>query len=272
MLPIGSIFKLWVLAELAHQINQGTAAWDEPLEIRPELRSNPAPGIFQLADGETRTLREFAEAMISISDNTATDHLIDRLGRTNIEGAIARAGVTHPEHNQPLLATRELFWIKYLAQPPNPPDWYSADTDARRALLADLTGQTVPWVIDPTLATAPNAEGIPQDQPRNLDIEYHATARDLCETWLHLDQLATAPGLEPITDITTINPGVDLDPDTWTDIAFKGGNEPGVLALTWHLQRNGGRSYAVTGILNDPDNPLDLVAGTQLITNAIAVI
>jgi len=28
----------------------------------------------------------------------------------------------------------------------------------------------------------------------------------------------------------------------------------------------------VTGILNDPDNPLDLVAGTQLITNAIALI
>lgn len=71
-LAIGSIFKLWVLAELANQIHEGTATWNEPLGVRAELRSNPAGQIFQLDDGEALTLREYAEAMISISDNTAT--------------------------------------------------------------------------------------------------------------------------------------------------------------------------------------------------------
>ena len=133
-LAVGSIFKLWVLAELANQIQLGTADWDEPLAVRAELRSNPAGEVYQLADGDTLTLREYAEAMISISDNTATDHLIDRLGRQAIETAMARAGVARPALNQPFLATRELFWLKYLADPPNPPDWYDADTDERRTI------------------------------------------------------------------------------------------------------------------------------------------
>ncbi len=148
-LAIGSIFKLWVLAELANQIQQGAAAWDEPLAVRADLRSNPAGQVYQLDDGDTLTLREYAEAMISISDNTATDHLIDRLGREAIETAVARAGVAQPALNQPFLATRELFWLKYLANPPNPPDWYAADTEGRRAILADLNGKTVPWVARP---------------------------------------------------------------------------------------------------------------------------
>ena len=111
-----------MLSELSNQIAEGTAAWDEPLEVRADLRSNPAGQVYQLADGDTLTLREYAEVMISISDDTATDHLIDRLGRESVEAAMARAGVTQPELNQPLLATRELFWLKFLADPPNPPD------------------------------------------------------------------------------------------------------------------------------------------------------
>jgi hypothetical protein len=53
-LAIGSIFKLWVLAELANQIHEGTATWNEPLEVRAELRSNPTGQIFQLDDGDTQ--------------------------------------------------------------------------------------------------------------------------------------------------------------------------------------------------------------------------
>ncbi len=206
-LAIGSIFKLWVLAELANQIHKGFADWDEPLAVQADLRSNPAGGVFQLDDGDTLTLREHAEAMISISDNTATDHLIDRLGREPVETAMARAGVVEPSLNQPLLATRELFWLKYLAEAPNPPDWYDADTDGRRTILAALDGETVPWVLNPALATEPNAKGLTQDQPRNLDIEYFASAQDLCRTLIHLDDLSSESGLEPVADILSINPG-----------------------------------------------------------------
>lgn len=271
-LAIGSIFKLWVLAELASQIQQGTASWDEPLAVRAELRSNPAGGVYELDDGDTLTLREFAEGMISISDNTATDHLIDRLGRQAIESGMARAGVADPALNQPFLATRELFWLKYLADPPNPPDWYNADADGRRAILDGLDGDTVPWVLDPALATAPDAERLPRDQPRNLDIEWLASPDDLCRTLVYLDQLASTPGLEPIADILSINPGVELDDTTWTHARFKGGSEPGVLALAWWLVRDDGRRFVVAGLLNNPDTALDDFAAIDIINNALDLI
>ena len=271
-LAIGSIFKLWVLAELANQIQLGTAEWDEPLAVRAELRSNPAGQVYQLDDGDTLTLREYAEAMISISDNTATDHLIDRLGRQAIESAMARAGVAKPSINQPFLATRELFWLKYLAEPPNPPDWYDADTDGRRAILDDLDGKTVPWALDPSLVTATNAEGLTQDQPRNLDIEWLASPNDLCQTLLHLDVLASTPGLEPVADILSINPGTELDDTTWTDVRFKGGSEAGVFALAWWLERDDGRQFVVTGLLNNPDTAINELAAADLLSTAIDLI
>lgn len=271
-LAIGSIFKLWVLAELANQIHAGTAAWNEPLEVRAELRSNPDGRVYQLDDGDTFTLREYAEAMISISDNTATDHLIDRLGRSSIEAAMVRSGIAQPELNQPLPATRELFWLKFLADPPNPDDWYEADTAGRRAILEDLADKTVPWVLNPTLLAAPNAEGLRQDQPRNLDIEYLASPQDLCRTLLHLDQLASMAGLEPIADILSLNPGTDIDPQTWIDVRFKGGSEPGVIALSWWLRHADGRTFVVAGMLNDPHRAFDLFAAASVITNAISLI
>jgi hypothetical protein len=268
-LAVGSAFKLWVLAELAQQVDDGTATWDEPLAVQAELRSNPAGRVFQLVDGDTLSLQEYAEAMISISDNTATDHLIARLGRESVESAIVRAGVAQPALDQPLLATRELFWLKYLADAPNPRDWNDADTEGRRAILADLEGKVVPWVLDPTIVTAPNADGLPQDRPRHLEIEYFASPQDLCSTLIHLDDLASRPGLEPVAAILSINPGAQLDPDTWTEVRFKGGSEPGVFALTWWLRRNDGRRYMVAGILNDPDASFDQLAASDLIDNAI---
>jgi hypothetical protein len=271
-LAIGSAFKLWVLAELANQVAAGTASWDEPLEVRADLRSSPDGQVFQLSDGDTLTLREYAEAMISISDNTATDHLIDRLGRKEVEAAMIGSGVADPAPNQPFLATREVFWLKYSAQEPNPSDWYDADVAGRRDILDSLAGRTVPWVDDPRVVAEANADGVPLGQPRNLDIEYIASPQDLCRTLVHLDELAAMPGLEPVVDILSLNPGVPLDTDTWTDVRFKGGSEPGVVALAWWLGRSDGRQFVVAGALNDPDVAFDQLAATQLITNAIGLI
>ena len=54
--------------------------------------------------------------MISISDNTATDHLIDRLGRENVEASLSRMGHSDPVVSIPFLTTREFFLLKLLAE------------------------------------------------------------------------------------------------------------------------------------------------------------
>lgn len=272
---IGSAFKLWVLAELGHQVAAGDAAWDEPLAVQTNLRSGPDGQVYQLADGDTLTLEEHAGWMISISDNTATDHLISKLGRENIEAALPTIGVADPALNTPFMSTGELFAIKFVPDYPNPSDWYEADETARRAILEELAAATLPWVEPLTPAEEMrllvNADGVPTTDPRNLDIEWLATPRDMCETMLYLEQLADTAGLEPIVDILEANPGLPFDEEEWTKVRFKGGSEPGVLAGVWWLERVDGRQYVIAGMLNDAEQSFNQAAAIEAIAQAVTL-
>ena len=79
--PLGSAFKLYVLGALAHAVAQGRVRWDDRLAIRARWKSLPSGVLQNVAAGTRVPLRRYANLMISISDNTAADHLIHRLGR-----------------------------------------------------------------------------------------------------------------------------------------------------------------------------------------------
>lgn len=273
-MPVGSAFKLWVLAELAHQIEQGTARWDEPLAITAEHRSSPDGEAFALADGETLTLREHAELMIAISDNTATDHLMARLGRENVEAAMARIGIESVEANTPLLDTGAFFQLKFIADAPNAQDWRSLDTEGRRALLEEIDASVRPWVERPITEFLTNADGVGIDQPRDFDIEWFATPEGLCRTMVHLGELAERPGLEAVADILEINAGsgIGFDRAQWPTIRFKGGSEPGVVAGAWWFAGVDGRRLVLVGAANDPEAPLDEVAVVTALASAITLV
>lgn len=275
---LGSVFKLWVLGALAHEIDAGRAAWDETTIVTDALRSSPDGQIFELDTGSEVTLLELAEVMISISDNTATDILISRLGREVVEAEMQRAGVADPSANVPLLSTGNLFELKFLADPPNSDDYRELDEAGRRALLAELDRAVLPWV-DPEitleeLAESTNADGVPSDQPRDLDLEWFATAPDLCRTLVRLGQLAETTGLEPVASILEMNAGagIPFDRDRWPTIRFKGGSEPGVLAGAWWFERADGQRFVVAGGVSDPDEPvgqdaiLTLASAIQLVS------
>lgn len=83
--PLASGFKLYVLGALAAAVQAGTAAWDERLAIRQGWKTDETSPFGALPPGTERTLREYADALAFFSDNTATDHLIHRLGRDAVE-------------------------------------------------------------------------------------------------------------------------------------------------------------------------------------------
>jgi len=58
---------------------------------------------------------ELANRMISISDNTATDHLLLTVGREAVESIQAAMGHSAPGLNAPFITTRELFVLKVTA-------------------------------------------------------------------------------------------------------------------------------------------------------------
>jgi beta-lactamase class A len=262
-LAVGSTFKLYVLGELARQIEAGTLAWEDELALVEEWKSLPSGIMQDEPAGTAFTLQQYATQMIAISDNTATDHLIHLLGRERVEEMQGIMGHHAPDLNVPFLMTREMFVLK-LALPETERDAYlSATPDERRELLRTTIAEADLALTDAAGWTTPRAIE---------DVEWFASANDLCTAlgWLHAAM--ERPGLEPLRAILSQNPGIPLDATTWTWAGFKGGSEPGVLNLSWLLERADGRQFVVTASFNDPSQPLNEAAAIELLMGTVALL
>lgn len=256
-LAIASVFKLYVLGELARQVQAGDVTWDEKITLTDDLRSMPSGDFAWVPAGQQVTVRQLAEGMIWQSDNTATDHLINRLGRENVERAFAAYGHSDPEANQPLLLTRELFAIKMW----QPADWIAryvaaSDEEQLSLLAADIDGRQ----INP-------AGGWGQwSGPMAIDgVEWFASADDLCRAMVGLWTMGAQPGLEPVRDILAGNRGGIADTTSWPRAGVKNGFEAGVVSSVWVLERKDGRVFFVTAAFNHPSRVIpDSVPGTVL--------
>ena len=94
--PQASSIKLTVLLELMRQAQEGKLSLDEKHTLRRSemTRGDTEPILTMLGDGTvTLTLRDLAIFMVVLSDNTATNILIDRLGTDNINAGIIRLGL-----------------------------------------------------------------------------------------------------------------------------------------------------------------------------------
>jgi hypothetical protein len=218
-LAVGSTFKLAILTALARQIAARQRQWSDVVELQPSWKSLPS-GILQgWPEGSPLTLSTLASLMISLSDNTATDALIDVVGRENIE-AIA-------PHNRPFLTTREAFVLKNPENAQLLQRYRQGDVESRRQLLPDLATSPIP-----------NAN-IFAAEPIAPDIEWYFSTRELCGL---MENVASLP-------LMGINPGL-AKPEEWQSVAYKGGSEPGVLNLTTWLEDENGQTYCISATWN----------------------
>jgi beta-lactamase class A len=248
-LAIGSTFKLYVLLGLVDRIVAGKASWDAPLAIRDDWKSLPSGTMQEEAAGKTFPILTFAEKMISISDNTATDHLLYTVGRANVEKAVKASRHHQPALNAPFLSTRELFLFKLALAADEVERYLGLPEKKRRAYL------------DQTLATRKaTLEGADAwKAPRRIDkLEWFASSHDLCAVMATLAERARSnPKAAPALDVLAKNPGIPVAKDKWPYVGFKGGSEPGVLNGTWLLRRDDGRWFVVTASLNDTTRAID---------------
>jgi beta-lactamase class A len=251
-LAIGSTFKLYVLGALAQAVADGDATWDESLAIRDDLKTLPSGTMQDEAAGTTFPLREFATRMISISDNTAADHLLVRVGRESVEAMLPRMGMADPAANVPFLAAGDLFVLKATRFADLATRYLAADAAARRVLLDGEVAAASVTLADFEDWTAPRA----------IDtLEWFGSTSDLCRAmaWLAAAGDSGEAGA-PVLDVLAVNPALQLDAATWPYVGFKGGSEPGVLQLTWLLERTDGRRFVLSMTLNDPASAEDDVA------------
>lgn len=95
-----STMKIPVMIELFDEARRGRLSLDDTLVVKNEFRSIVDQSAYRLdpaddsetdlydAEGQTRTLRELCELMITASSNLATNLLIDRLGVENVRRMI----------------------------------------------------------------------------------------------------------------------------------------------------------------------------------------
>ncbi|PYG01170.1 Beta-lactamase enzyme family protein [Georgenia satyanarayanai] len=226
--PIGSIVKLYVLDAVRQAVADGTLTWEDTLTLTDDLRSLPSGVLQEEPAGHQVSVREAAELMISVSDNTATDLLVDAVGREAVLTAVERLGHHDPALLTPIVTTRELFQLGF-TDPDLREQWATADTAGREEILAGLPGGEV--AFDPALA---------QDVVWTDDLDWFATAHDLCRAHAALQE----SGDETVLDILALSPGIEV-PEGWEYVGFKGGSAPGEMAGSWYLGSADGEGYAV---------------------------
>ncbi len=94
--PQASSIKLTILLELLRQAQEGKLSLSEKhILVRSEMTRNDSEAILnKLGDGTvSMSLRDLATFMVVLSDNTAANILIDRLGMENINSGINHLGL-----------------------------------------------------------------------------------------------------------------------------------------------------------------------------------
>lgn len=217
-LAVGSAFKLAVLAVLAEKISDGSAHWEDVVHLETRQISLPSGILQNIGAGAPLTLHTLAALMISISDNTGTDALLDYVGR---EAVAAKLGTEF------VLKTRELFLLK--ADAALRARFLAGDVSDRNALAVEMDGLPLP---DGGAASGQHVQGV----------EYYVPVNRLCALIHEVSAL----------ELMTINPGVASKRD-WQRVAYKDGSEQGVINFTTEVTGEEGVQICVSLTWNTPD-------------------
>lgn len=266
MLNVASGFKVLVLGALVEAVGEGAARWEEGLAIREEWKSLPAGVMQNEAAGKEFALEEYARRLIGNSDNTAADHLVERLSRSRVEEHAARIG--EDVRNRPFLTTREFFRLK-LAEEAEAVEAYEAgDRRSRLGLLGPegaLAGVKVErWKLQEWR------------EPRRVGtVGWFASARGLAKQMGELLVASRGSGGEAVGRVLFQRRGIRLDEDRWPVVGYVGGAEPGVLSMTWLMRSDearGGRWYVMSATWNDGEKVLEESKLVELVRKGLEIL
>jgi beta-lactamase class A len=250
-LPLASIFKLYVLLAVADAVKAGTVSWNDRLTITEEAKAVGSAGLEELPPGAQVSVRTAAQEMISASDNMATDLLIGRLGPGAVERALVAAGHHDPASMTPFPTMHELFSVGW-GEPDLREQWKKASPQGRAQLLQQTNSR--PFQPDPTRTHTPASDD---------GVEWYGSAADICR--VHAALQAGAVGeAEPVKQILSAIPGIELDKSKWPYIGAKGGNLPGDLTFSWYAVDHTGQPWVVSFQLNWPRYYSQTAAGWLL--------
>ncbi|NLY73526.1 MAG: serine hydrolase [Tissierellia bacterium] len=102
-----SIIKSFILLDLFEQVERGDKSLDEELVFKEEFRVDGSGVLHSMVSGLKMSAENFAILMIIVSDNTATNIMIDYLGIDRINETIEKYGFSSTKLLNPIC------WDKY---------------------------------------------------------------------------------------------------------------------------------------------------------------
>jgi len=116
--PAASLAKVPILVELARQVEFGPLAWDTRYTVPANARVTSDGVVADLSTELRPTLRDLAHLMITISDNTASNVLLDLVGMETVNETMHQLG---------LFDTRiERHFIDFAARKAGKENWTTA--------------------------------------------------------------------------------------------------------------------------------------------------
>ena len=248
-LAIGSTFKLYVLSALTREMEEDNGRyWDEIFLVRDVClqtrcektgRSFPSGIIQDWPAPLPMTIQSLATLMISQSDNTATDALIEYLTEERVVREMIESGHSAPQLNQPFLTTQQMFKLKA-----------SSDDVIEAYRKADLEEKyEIAWAAQDREITQDDVNASFAAGPRAIDIEWFASAHDLRRLLAYIPQDKHGITRQILAIQPSVSPKAAAN---YGPIFYKGGSEPGVLNYTWLLRSIYGWEV-LTMSWNNPD-------------------
>ncbi len=247
-----SIFKIYVLGGIARMIADGPLSAADPVAL---VASELAPGgvINSEPLGTPFQVEELARLMMGISDNTATDLLHERAGRTRMNLAASQMGMSQPTLMTPLLGISEQFHVFRSFPLATALDYVNGDEAYQAQFVVDQIEPLGPFTNAPYFHSQLLTSGT-----------WQASPLDICAAFAALRRLPQ--GSEAMTTVDAALGASAGQPDVRGDfdrVWYKGGSLAvtagnfHVLTHAWMLEDAGSDPYVVIALSNRSTGGID---------------
>src|SRR5579875_3740824 len=102
-----STIKLAIMVECFFEAKEGKLNWNEPLKLTEEEKVSGSGILQDLTPGDTFPIRDLVDLMIVLSDNTATNLILNRIGGNAVNAQMAHLGFQQTRVMRKILGDRK---------------------------------------------------------------------------------------------------------------------------------------------------------------------
>jgi len=201
--------------------------------------------------GTLFSVSDLANMMMGISDNSATDHLHDLLGRTKAEQILSQFNHNHADLMTPFLSTNENFHLYWSLPEAQALTYVNGTEQEQRDFLTNVIEPLGPVTAFPFANNSVLIDGT-----------WQASPMDVCGAIAGLRQFNdTTESFELVDQAYSANTGIWGQRQRWERVWFKGGSlsdGQGLVTLTlgWLVESDDRGAFVVVGMANThPSSP-----------------